>query len=230
MTLRFFACFFLSSLSLPTIALAISTPQKAEIAFKHAKQLKESSRYEEALIEFQDIEREFPYSKFAKLSKIKIADVYFDMSSYVQAQYQYQYYFDLYPTDSNSDYALYRVGLSMYKTLPKTIDRDLSGTAGVLKSWRNLLVRFPKSKYTPNILAHQKVLLKNLGAKELYIAQFYAKKKKYISAQRRLNKLFYQFPVFRKDKGALKTAILCAKNLDDEPAVKKYSQLLEKAN
>lgn len=217
-------------LFLPAVTFAISTPQKAEVAFKHAEQLKKSSRYEEALVEYQDIEREFPYSKFAKLSKIKIADVYFDMSSYVQAQYQYQYYFDLYPTDPSSDYALYRVGLSMYKTLPKTIDRDLSETADVLKAWRNLLVKFPRSEFTPNILAHQKTLLKRLGAKELYIAKFYVKKKKYISAKRRLNKLFKQFPLFKQDKEALETAIVCAKNLDDGPAVQEYSTLLKKVD
>lgn len=222
MMLKFAAFFLIYSVN----SFAISTPQKAEIAFKHAEQLRLSSRYEEALIEFQDIEREFPYSKFAKFSKIKIADVYFDMSSFVQAQYQYQYYFDLFPKEPNSDYALYRVGLSMYKTLPKTVDRDLSETTNVLKSWRALLVKFPRSKYTPNILAHQKALLKSLGGKELYIAKFYIKKRKYISAQRRLNKLFKQFPVFERDREALETAILCAKNLDDQPALKKYSNFL----
>ncbi|MGH1468749.1 MAG: outer membrane protein assembly factor BamD [Bdellovibrionales bacterium] len=212
------------------MSFAISTPQKAEIAFKHAEQLKESSRYEEALLEFQDIGKEFPYSKYAKISKLKVADVHFDMASYIQAQYQYQYYFDLYPKEANSDYALYRVGLSMYKLLPKTVDRDLTGTTGVLKAWRNLLVKFPKSKFTPEILKYQKKLLKDLGEKELYIANFYLKKKKYVSAQRRINKLFKEFPSFEKNKKALATALACAKGLGDEPAIRKYSDLLKKAN
>lgn len=212
----------------PAISLAASAPQKAAVAFKHAEQLQKSSRYEEALLEFQDIEKEFPYSKFAKLSKLKIADVHFDMSNYIQAQYQYQYYYDLYPKEPNSDYALYRVGFSMYKMLPKTIDRDLTNTSAVLKAWRNLLVKFPRSKHTGDILKYQKKLLFNLGQKELYIAQFYMKKKKYISAQRRLNKLFMQFPVFEKDRKALETAIKCSQKLEDEPAVKKYSHMLKK--
>ncbi len=221
---------FASLLLAPLMSLAISTPQKAEIAFKHAEQLRESSRYEEALLEFQDIEKEFPYSKYAKISKLKVADVHFDMASYVQAQYQYQYYFDLYPKEQNSDYALYRVGLSMYKLLPKTVDRDLAGTTGVLKAWRNLLVKFPKSKFTPEILKHQKKLLNNLGKKELYIANFYLKKKKYISAQKRINKLFKEFPSFERNEKALLAAIACAKGLGDEPAVKKYTNLLKKVN
>jgi outer membrane protein assembly factor BamD len=224
MLLNIFAFVFLFTLQ---PAFGVSKPKKAEVAFKHAEQLQKSSRYEEALLEFQDIEREFPYSKYAKLSKLKIADVHFDMSNYVQAQYQYQYYFDLYPKEPNSDYALFRVGYSMYKTLPKTIDRDLSETANVLKSWRTLLVKFPKSKYAKDILKYQKELLTNLGKKELYIAKFYLKQKRYISAQKRFNKLFKQFPTFKKNKKALEAAIKCARNLDDEPAVEKYSKLLK---
>lgn len=226
MMLKLFAYFLLA----PLMSLASPGPKKAELAFKHAEQLRNSSRYEEALLEFQDVEKEFPYSKFAKLSKLKIADVYFDMANYIQSQYQYQYYFDLYPKENNSDYALYRIGLSMYKLLPKTIDRDLSGTTNVLKAWRNLLVKFPKSKFTPEILKNQKKLLKELGEKELYIANFYIKKKRYISAQRRLNKLFKQFSVFKKNKKALKAAIKCAEKLEDGPAAAKYSNLLKKVN
>ena len=151
------------------------------------------------------------------------------MTNYTQAQYQYQYYFDLYPKDEKSDYALYRVGLSLYKLLPKTIDRDLSETSTVLKAWRNVLVKFPKSKFTKEILAKQNKLLKNLGKKELYIASFYAKKNKCISATKRINKLFKEFPDFLKNKKALNIALKCSRQLDDSPAVKKYSKLLKTA-
>lgn len=203
--------------------------KKAGVAFKHAAQLQKAARYEEALAEFQDIEREFPYSTFAKEAKLRVADIYFEMTSYTQAQYQYQYYFDLYPKDKKSDYALYKVGLSMYKLLPKTIDRDLSDTSTVLKAWRNVLIKFPKSEYTKEILKKQTKLLDNLGNKELYIASFYAKKNKCISATRRVNKLFREFPSFLKNKKALNVALKCSKQLDDSPAVKKYSKLLKTA-
>lgn len=211
-------------------SLAGFAADKAEVAYNHALSLQKSSRYEEALLEFQAIEREFPYSSYAKMAKLKVADVHFDMASYIQAQYQYQYYFDLYPKEQNSDYALYRSGLSIYKTLPKTIDRDLSKTTDVLKVWRNVLLKFPNTKYESEILEQQKDLLKNLGKKELYIAKFYLKTKKYISAQLRFNKLFTEFPSFTKDKEALKAAIKCAQALDDEPKVEQYKKLLEKAS
>lgn len=211
-----------------TFSLTALAKDKAQVAFEHASQMQKSSRYDEALAEFQQIEQEFPYSNYAKLSKIKIADIHFEMVNYIQAQYQYQYYYDLYPKDTLSDYALYKSGLSIYKTLPRTIDRDLSDTAKVLKVWRTVLLKFPNTKYQEDILKKQKELLKNLGKKELYIAKFYAKKGKYISAQLRLNKLFEQFPSFKRDRSALLTAVKCAKGLDDNPAVKKYKNLLDK--
>lgn len=217
-----FLFFFVSSLSYGS--------DRAQIAFAHAEQLRKSSRYEEALLEFQDLEKEFPYSHYAKKAKLKVADIHFDMVNYIQAQYQYQYYYDLYPKEKDSDYALYRVGLSIYKTLPKTIDRDLSKTGSVLKVWRKLLVKFPNTNYTDEVLKKQKELLQNLGKKELYVAKYYLKKRKYISAQRRFNKLFEQFPSFKQNPEALQAALKCAKKIDDQPAVEKYSRLLEEAS
>jgi outer membrane protein assembly factor BamD len=210
-------------------AYGVANLTKAELAFTHAAQLQKASRYEEALLEFQEIERAFPYSTFAKRSKLRVADIHFEMTNYGQAQYQYQYFYDLYPKDEKSDYALYRVGFCMYKMLPKTIDRDLSATSSVLKAWRSVLVKFPRSEYTQEILKYQKKLLNNLGKKELYIATFYSKRNKCISAQRRFNKLFKEFPSFLQNKKALTAAIKCSKKLDDDPAVEKYSKLLKAA-
>lgn len=212
------------------ISFASLAQDKVQVAFEHAQQLQKSSRYEEALLEYKEIESEFPYSSYAKEAKLKIADIHFDMASYIQARYQYQYYYDLYPKEKNSDYALYRVGLSLYKTLPPTIDRDLSKTSDVLVIWRKLLSKFPKTSFTDEVLTKQKELLKNLGKKELYIAKYYLKKKRYISAQRRFNKLFKEHPVFKKDQSALNAALKCAKKIGDEPAAEKYKKLLKDAS
>jgi len=228
MVLKYFAMIVLLIYS--TNAPAAANLKKADLAFKHASQLQKASRYEEALLEFQEIERTFPYSTYAKQSKLRVADIHFEMTNYDQAQYQYQYFYDLYPKDEKSDYALYRVGLCMFKMLPKTIDRDLSGTTTVLKAWRSVLVKFPRSEYTKEILKHQKKLLDNLGKKELYIASFYAKKNKCLSAQTRIKKLFREFPNFLKNKKALGIAIKCSKKLDDEPAREKYKKLLKAAS
>lgn len=227
MLLKYFALAF--TIFIACTSQASTGLKKAGLAFKHASELQKASRYEEALLEFQEIERTFPYSSFAKRSKLRVADIHFEMASYDQAQYQYQYFFDLYPKDEKSDYALYRVGECMFKMLPKTIDRDLSGTSSVLKAWRTVLVKFPRSKYTEKILKNQKTLLENLGKKELYIASYYAKKKKCLSAQGRLNKLFREFPDFLKNTKALTVAVKCAKELDDEPAAGRYTKLLKAA-
>ncbi len=217
-----------SVLSFSSISFA-QKEKKAERAFALATKLKESSRYEEALLEYQSIEAAFPYSEYAKESKLEIANVYFLMKNYVQAQYQYNYYQELYPRAQNSDYALFRAGLSQYKQMPKAVDRDLSMASDVLKTWRNTLVKYPKTKYTNEILKLQSEIIKLMGQKELYIADFYYKRKKCISAKRRINKLFTQYPSFLEDPKALKVAYECSVKLEDTPAAKKYKSLLEKA-
>lgn len=210
-------------LLIQSVAFGAQDSEESQIAFKHAVELQKAARYEEALLEFQEIERLFPYSNYAKRSKLIIADIHFDMLNYVQAQFQYQHFYDLYPSDKRSDYALYRVGESLYKQMPKTVDRDLSLTGNILKIWRGVVARFPKSKYTKLVLERQRELITKLAKKELYIAEYYKKKKRYISAHRRYKGLFKQFPDFKKNKEALTGALEVAKELDDGPLVKQYS-------
>ena len=116
---------------------------KAKKSFDFAQQLQKSSRYEEAIAEYQAIEQNFPYSSYAKLAQLKVADVYFEMRNYIQAQFQYKYYQELHPREDNSDYALFRSGLSLYKQLRKSVDRDLSKASEILKVWRQTLVKYP---------------------------------------------------------------------------------------
>ena len=203
--------------------------KKAQTAFKFAAKLQKSSRYEEALVEFQAIESNYPYSKYAKLAKLRIGDVHFAMKNYIQATYQYKYYHELYPREENSDYALFRAGLSQYKQMPKAIDRDISQASSVLKTWRETLVKHPGTKYTDEILKYQQKVIKKMGRKELYIAKFYHKQDRCISAQKRIQKLFRQYPTFLKNSKALKIAADCARQLEDEPAERKYKELLKKA-
>ncbi len=229
MLLKKYSCYFASILLLSFWHLSAFANQKAEeaeVAYKHATELQKAARYEEAILEFQEIERLFPYSKFAKSSKLNIADIHFEMTNYIQAQYQYQHYYDLYPSDSKSSYALFKIGESLYKQMPRTVDRDLSQTGNVLKVWRNVLVRFPKSEYAKTVLERQKELIEKLGKKELYIAEYYKKQKKYISAHRRYQGLFKQFPNFKKNQKALEGAIETAKQVEDEPQAKKYAAWL----
>lgn len=203
--------------------------RKAEAAFNFAAKLQKSSRYEEALVEFQTIESNYPYSKYAKLSKLRIADVHFAMKNFIQAHYQYKYYHELYPREENSDYALFRAGLSQYKQMPEAIDRDISLAAEVLKTWRETLVKHPGTKFTNKILELQQEVIKKMGRKELYIAKFYHKQDRCISAQKRIKKLFRQYPTFLSDPKALRVAVDCAKQLEDEPAERKYRELLKRA-
>jgi len=220
---------FIGLLILTFPLLGHAKKAKDEAAFNFAQKLQKASRYEEALIEYQNIETKYPYSKYAKLSKLKIADVHFLMKSYIQANYQYKYFNELYPRGENSDYAMFRAGLSQYKQLPKAVDRDQSAASSVLKTWRETLVKYPGTKYTDQILDYQQKLIKKLGKKELYIAKFYHKQKKCISAQKRIQKLFRQYPTFLNNEKALTIAADCAKQLEDGPAEKKYNELLKKA-
>ena len=87
---------FLPALLVPMIATTgcsttetrdASTP---EGAYQIAEDLAKDERYEEAIAKFQDIKNKFPYSRFATMAELKIADLHYDREAFVEAQSAYQ--------------------------------------------------------------------------------------------------------------------------------------------
>lgn len=166
-----------------------SVPKKksnsAQGKYEYGLALAKAERMEEAIVEFQDIKNKFPYSRYATLSELAIADVHFQRESYVEAQGAYEVFKSLHPKHPQSDLVTYRLGLSLFKQLPSTIDRDLSVAHRAINYFSQVSRYYPTSEYIKPSLEKRTEALKMLASKELYIADFYFKKENYKSALKR---------------------------------------------
>ncbi len=191
-------------LALSLVILAgCSTSEKydlntAEGLFKSAEILEKDERYEEAITRFADVKNKFPYNKLAAEAELKIADVHFKKEAYIESQTLYQAFVDLHPKHPKVDYALYQSGLSYYNQLPSTIDRDLTSGVKAKEVFQNLLKTNTGSSYAKDTREKIAVINTKLAEKELYIADFYRKRKIYDSALSR-----YQQVSFILDSGEL---------------------------
>lgn len=86
------------------------------------------------------------------MARILIADIHFEAKNYIQTQYTYQAYLELYPSDDRKDYVLFKIGESLYKQLLKVHDRDLSSAKEAINIFSNMLAEFPDSIYKKKLL------------------------------------------------------------------------------
>ncbi|MCO5112684.1 MAG: outer membrane protein assembly factor BamD [Bdellovibrionaceae bacterium] len=191
-------------------------------AYEDALKLEKAYRYEEAIQALDSLKNKYPYSHYAKMARLKIADIHFESKSFIQAQYSYITYNELYPRDEKADYVVFQIAHSLYKQLPSTHDRDLSSARDAIKYFDQVITRFPNSVYIKDSEKYKKEIYNKLADKELYIAKFYFKYKQPLAALRRFQKFIANHPGYPQIPEALAGAAYSALRIDEDEMHKKY--------
>ncbi|MDX9730169.1 MAG: outer membrane protein assembly factor BamD [Bdellovibrionales bacterium] len=202
-------------------------PSTAEGAYKLAEQYEKDERFEEAVGKYADVKNKHPYSRFATMAELKIADVHFTRESYIEAQYAYQTFKELHPKHPQIDYVTFRLGMSFFNQLPSTIDRDLSLADKAILYFDEVIASYPQSQYAKEARDKRTESLKKLAGKELYIADFYFKKKQYGSALGRYEGLLRSYAnVEGFAAPALYRAAISARETGDRDKAGRYAKRL----
>ena len=195
----------------------------------------ESSEYTEALKTFNFVRTKYPYSKFAALSSLRIADTYFAQEQMPDAIEAYRRFIQLHPTHPDVTYAHYRVGLAYYEQLPgdwfflpPAYEKDLASTEEALDALDRFLELYPNSQFAEEITEKASTVRLRLADHEFYVATFYIKRGQPRAAARRLEGLILSYPGVGFDQEAL---FLLGKSylmLKDVPkAVETWRQLID---
>lgn len=201
---------------------------EAEGAYAIAQEYDNEERWEEAIRRYQEIKNKFPYSKYATMSEMAMADAYFKQESFAEAQVAYQSFKDLHPKHPQSDYVTYRLAMSFFKQLPSTIDRDLGLAGSTILFFDEVINQYPKSTYVTEAREKKEETVKMLAGKEDYIAEFYFIREKYDSALTRYEGLLKKYSGYGFDAKALSRAAISAAKLGEVEKSKKYVAELAK--
>lgn len=141
---------------------------------------------------FDEVERLYPYSDWAKRAMIMSAFAYYDARQYEQARASAKRYLDFYPADSDAAYAQYLIALSYYDQIAD-VSRDQSTTVDALQALREVVERYPDSDYAKSAQLKFDLALDHLAGKEMEIGRYYLKKKHYTAAINRFRVVVQEF-------------------------------------
>jgi outer membrane protein assembly factor BamD len=165
---------------------------QAESLYLEAQQLVSRKKYIAATEKLNEIKVQHPYSFYATPAELMQADVYFLQENFLEAAAAYTQFRDLHPKDEKIDYVIYRIGLSYYKQLPSTHDRDLSSGVTAITYFKEIVEKYPNSTYVSDSKVMITDVEKKLLEKELYIADFYYRTKLFEAASLRYRGLYTQ--------------------------------------
>ncbi len=200
----------------------------ARDAYESAVSESSRSRPQESVALFQSLRQNFPYSSYAEKALLDISNIYFENRDWVQAQYNYQLFTELYPKNPLAVDAFYKWAQSIEKQVPSLNARDLGTAREALTAYKTNLVKFPKTKYKKEIYKSMKKLAILIQSKELYVAEYYLGQKKYDSSMRRMSRFIDDYPNSPLLEKAVWVAYQSSLGRKDDFSAKQYKEQLKK--
>lgn len=164
----------------------------AEIYKRGEFELENSNSPKTAVRYFNEVERLYPYSEWAKRALIMQAYSYHKGRNYESARGAAQRFIDTYPGDQDAAYAQYLLALSYYDQIDE-VGRDQGLTFQALQALREVIEQYPDSEYARSAILKFDLAFDHLAAKEMEIGRYYLKRGHYTAAINRFRVVVEEF-------------------------------------
>ncbi|WP_339631765.1 outer membrane protein assembly factor BamD [uncultured Sneathiella sp.] len=151
-----------------------------------------SENYLEAARNFDEVERQRPYSIWSTKAQIMSAFAYYQSNEYDQAILAAERYIELHPGNKDVAYAYYLIAISYYEQITG-VERDQKVTRQALDALQNLVRRFPNSEYAQDARLKIDLTRDHLAGKEMAIGRYYLGQKYLVGAINRFRTVVEQY-------------------------------------
>jgi outer membrane protein assembly factor BamD len=182
----------------------------AEENYQAGEELRKDGSYPEATKFFEYVKTKFPFTKYAALSELRLADVKYDQGKFAEAADAYDKWGQLHPTHEDLDYAEFRVGESLLRDAPSDFvlfppahEKDLRQVRKASEALRKFVEKYPDSKRTPDAKKLLADAQTRLASYEWYVGEFYFKRERWAGAAGRYETLVEKYPGSKHEVEAL---------------------------
>ena len=175
----------------------------AQRLYGEAKDHMASKQWDQAIKMFEKLEARFPYGRFAQQAQLEAAYCHWKAEDRASALAAADRFIKLYPNHPHVDYAYYLKGLVNFNedqgifgflAASDLSDRDPKATREAFDAFREVVTRFPESKYAADSAARMRYLVNALASHEVHVARYYMKRSAYIAAANRAQYAIKYYP------------------------------------
>lgn len=166
------------------------------LANLNAGRLKEASR------KFDAVDRQHPYSEFARKSMVMGAFTNYRLGNYEEAITAGQRYVQMYPSSEDAAYAQYIVGLSYFRQI-RDVTQDQKESRRAIEAMDEVVQRWPESEYVEDAQTKIRFARDQLAGKEMQIGRYYQERREYLAAVNRFRTVVQDYQTTRHVEEAL---------------------------
>jgi len=164
--------------------------------------LNDKREYKSAAKKFEEVDRQHPYSDWARKSLIMSAFAYYESGDYDESINAAKRYVSLHPGSPDAAYAQFLIGSSYFDRIPD-ISRDQERTEKAVAELQEVVRKFPDTEYAISAKKKIDIARDQLAGKEVDIGRWYMQKKDYTGAINRFKVVVTRYQTTRHVEEAL---------------------------
>ena len=191
------AATMLAALSLTSACASRTGGNRAETAYvardveslyAAAKERLDKGDIEVAGALFDEVERQHPYSPWARRAQLMSAFSYYSAKDYTKAVQSAQRFLSIHPGNKDAGYAFYLVALCYYEQI-SDVSRDQKITQQALTALNDVVRRYPGTRYSTDARLKIDLVNDHLAGKEMDIGRYYERAGRWLAADVRFRKV-----------------------------------------
>jgi outer membrane protein assembly factor BamD len=163
------------------LATYVEQTDPADVLYNQGLANLNAGRLKEASAKFAAIDRQHPYSEYARKAMVMGAFTNYRRGKYDEAISAGERFVQLYPSDPDAAYAQYIVGLSWFRQI-RDVTQDQKESIRTMNAMKELVERWPDSEYVEDAQAKIRFARDQLAGKEMQIGRYYQERREYIAA------------------------------------------------
>lgn len=193
--------------------------------------------FAEAISYFDYVKNKFPYTQYAALADLRIADTYFAEEKWVEAADAYNLFVRFHPRHERVPYGMYQIGRSYYESMPKNFflfpsasSKDQKSAHEALAALSKYLEQFPDDAYAPEATQMRETIYEQLAENDFFVGRFYQKRKRWKAAAGRYERVANLYPSTTLAPEALYEMFMIYRSYlnDDAEARRVYDRLIDR--
>ena len=177
-----------------------------------AKQRLDQGNYELSAKLFDEVERQHPYSVWARRAQLMSSFSYYMAQKYPDAISSSQRFLTIHPGNKDAAYANYLIAMSYYQQI-EDVTRDQKITQSASDSFNELVRRYPQSRYAADARLKLDLINDHLAGKEMEIGRFYQRSGNWLAAATRFREVVEKYQTTSHTPEALERLVETYLNL-----------------
>ena len=163
-----------------------------ETLYFNARKLLDQGRYKEAALAFDEVERQHPYSVWARRAQLMGGFSYWAARDYPNAILSAQRFLALHPGYKDAPYAYYLIAISQYEQM-SDVTRDQQATLRAMGALQDVIRLYPNSPYAADARLKLDLVTDHLAGKEMEIGRFYQGRREWLASVLRFRRVVDEF-------------------------------------